>query len=111
MSIFAHKPVQILLIHRRFSKPQVSDQRSQIRMKTGEVRPVEKLKAVQRGRKIRNLAISLIFSCVVTAAAQSERINQESEAGSSLKIQDSQKGQNAPALLKLAMARRSYTNF
>jgi hypothetical protein len=46
-------------------------------MKTGEVRPVEKLEAVDRGRKISNLTVSLILSCVVTAAAQSERINQE----------------------------------
>jgi hypothetical protein len=46
-------------------------------MKTGEARPIEKLKAIQRGRKISNLTISLILSCIVTAAAQSERINQE----------------------------------
>ncbi len=46
-------------------------------MKTGEARPVEKLKAVQRGRQISNLTVSLILSCIVTAAAQSERINQE----------------------------------
>lgn len=46
-------------------------------MKTGEVRRVEKLKAVERGRKISNLTVSLILSCVVTAAAQSERINQD----------------------------------
>lgn len=63
--------------NRRFSEPQVSGQRLQIRMKTGEVRPVEKLKAVQRGRQISNLTVSLILSCIVTAAAQSERINQE----------------------------------
>ena len=46
-------------------------------MKTGEVRSVEKLKAVQRGRKISNLTISVILSCVVTAAAQSDPINKE----------------------------------
>jgi hypothetical protein len=40
-------------------------------------RPIEKRRAIERGRKISNLAISLIVSCVVTAAAQSERINQE----------------------------------
>jgi hypothetical protein len=39
-------------------------------MKTGEVRPVEKLKAVQRGRKISNLTVLLLLSSVVTAAAQ-----------------------------------------
>ena len=46
-------------------------------MKTGEVRPIQQRKAVERGRKISNLTVSLILSCVVTAAAQSERINQE----------------------------------
>ena len=46
-------------------------------MQTGEARPVQKLKAVHRGRKISNATISLILSFVVTAAAQSERINQE----------------------------------
>jgi hypothetical protein len=49
-------------------------------MKTGEaaiLRPIRTRKAVERGRKISNLTISLILSCVVTAAAQSERINQE----------------------------------
>jgi len=45
-------------------------------MQTGEARPVEKLRAVQRGRKISNLTVSLILSFVVTAAAQ-ERTNQE----------------------------------
>ena len=49
-------------------------------MKTGEatiLRPTPKRRAVERGRRISNLAVSLILSCVVTAAAQSERINQE----------------------------------
>jgi hypothetical protein len=46
-------------------------------MQTGEARPVEKLKAVHRGRKISNLTVSLILSFVVTAAAQPERTNQE----------------------------------
>jgi hypothetical protein len=36
-----------------------------------------KRKAVNRGRRISNATISLILSFVVTAAAQSERINQE----------------------------------
>ena len=58
-------------------RAKVSDQRSKIRMKTGEVRPVQKLKAVKRGRRISNFTISLIISSAVTAAAQSERINQE----------------------------------
>src|ERR1700730_4608110 len=39
--------------------------------------PIQARKAIERGRKISNLAVSLILSCVVTAAAQSERINQE----------------------------------
>src|SRR6202023_1650257 len=39
--------------------------------------PIRALKAIERGRKISNLAASLILSCVVTAAAQSERINKE----------------------------------
>src|SRR5690348_3498381 len=34
-------------------------------------------RAIQRGRRISKLSISLIISCIVTAAAQSERINQE----------------------------------
>src|ERR1700738_351177 len=49
-------------------------------MKTGEadfLSPIRGLKAIERGRKISNLAVSLILSCVGTAAAQSERINQE----------------------------------
>lgn len=46
-------------------------------MNTGEARPIEKLEAVHRGRKISNATISLLLSFVVTAAAQSERINQE----------------------------------
>jgi len=49
-------------------------------MKTGEanvLRPIRQRKAIERGRKISNLTISLILSCIVTAAAQSERINQE----------------------------------
>ena len=47
-------------------------------MRSGEaIIPIQKRRAVERGRKISNLTISLILSCVVTAAAQSERINQE----------------------------------
>jgi hypothetical protein len=47
-------------------------------MKSGEVViPIQKRRAVERGRKISNLTISLILSFVVTAAAQSERINRE----------------------------------
>jgi hypothetical protein len=38
---------------------------------------IEKLRRVHRGRRISNAAISLVLSFVVTAAAQSERINQE----------------------------------
>jgi hypothetical protein len=46
-------------------------------MRLGEARPILKRRAVERGRKISNATISLILSFVVTAAAQSERINQE----------------------------------
>jgi len=49
-------------------------------MKTGEanfLRPIQQRKAIERGRKISNLTVSLILSFVVTAAAQSDRINQE----------------------------------
>src|SRR5437764_10337262 len=56
-------------------------------MKTGEAnaqrstpnaqRPIERRKAVDRGRRISNAFISTVLSFVVTAAAQSERINQE----------------------------------
>src|SRR5436305_6551165 len=42
-----------------------------------EARPIQKRRAVDRGRRISNATISLILSFVVTAAAQSERINQE----------------------------------
>src|SRR5215475_5692312 len=48
-------------------------------MKTGEagiLRPIQRRKAIDRGRRISNATISLILSFVVTAAAQ-ERINQE----------------------------------
>src|SRR5205807_3710367 len=38
---------------------------------------IEKRRAVHLGRRISNASISLILSFVVTAAAQSERINQE----------------------------------
>src|SRR5437763_1007989 len=44
-------------------------------METGEA--IRKRKAVERGRKISNATISLVLSFIVTAAAQSERINQE----------------------------------
>src|SRR5919205_2641946 len=44
-------------------------------METGEA--IRKRKAVERGRKISNATISLLLSFVVTAAAQSERVNQE----------------------------------
>ena len=49
-------------------------------MKKGEanfLRPIQKRKAIERGRRISNWSVSLLLSCVVTAAAQSERINQE----------------------------------
>src|SRR5438045_2090732 len=46
-------------------------------MDKGEARPIQKRRAVDRGRRISNATISLILSFVVTAAAQSERINQE----------------------------------
>ena len=49
-------------------------------MESGEangLRPIQKLKAVKRGRTISNATTTLILSFVVTAAAQSERINQE----------------------------------
>lgn len=46
-------------------------------MRTGEARLIHKRKTIDRGRKISNATISLILSFVVTAAAQSERINQE----------------------------------
>ncbi|HZR78751.1 MAG TPA: hypothetical protein VFA58_06050 [Chthoniobacterales bacterium] len=46
-------------------------------MNYGEARPILRLRAVQRGRNISNATISLVLSFVVTAAAQSERINQE----------------------------------
>src|SRR5947209_2678689 len=49
-------------------------------MKTGEadfLRPIRQRNAIERGRKISNLTISLLLSFIVTAAAQSERINQE----------------------------------
>lgn len=46
-------------------------------MESGEangLRPIQKLKAVKRGRKISTATTTLILSFVVTAAAQSERI-------------------------------------
>src|SRR6266849_2294378 len=56
-------------------------------MKTGEAnaqrstsnaqRPIQNRRAVERSRRISNATISLVLSFVVTAAAQSERINQE----------------------------------
>src|SRR2546421_10678213 len=47
-------------------------------MKSGEaIIPIQKRRGVERGRKISNATISLVLSFVVTAAAQSERINQE----------------------------------
>ncbi|HEX4637895.1 MAG TPA: hypothetical protein VH170_00245 [Chthoniobacterales bacterium] len=46
-------------------------------MQAREARPIQKRKAIERGRRISNTTISLILSFVVTAAAQSERINQE----------------------------------
>jgi hypothetical protein len=48
-------------------------------MEIGEAnfsRPIRARKAIERGRRISNLTISLLLSCIVTAAA-SERINQE----------------------------------
>src|SRR6266513_3043219 len=78
MSIFAAKLAQFLLIKWRFSK--ASGQQSEItsQMKSGEaIIPIQKRCAVECGRKISNATISLVLSFVVTAAAQSERINQE----------------------------------
>jgi hypothetical protein len=80
MSIFAHKSVQILLIKRPLL--QATGQRSAVtaQMKKGEAkvtRAIHKRRAVERGRRICNATISLILRFVVTAAAQSERINQE----------------------------------
>src|SRR6476646_8938954 len=47
-------------------------------MKSGEaIIPIQKRRAVERGRKISNATVSLMLSFVVTAAAQAERINQE----------------------------------
>jgi len=47
-------------------------------MKSGEaIIPIQKRRAVERGRKISNATVSLMLSFVVTAAAQSDRINQE----------------------------------
>src|SRR5438309_5371163 len=44
-------------------------------MESGEA--IRKRRAIDRGRRISNTTISLVLSFVVTAAAQSERINQE----------------------------------
>jgi hypothetical protein len=70
--------VQILLLKPRFSKaPEVSLGFTN-QMKSGEaIIPIQKRRAVERGRRISNATISVILSFVVTAAAQSERINQE----------------------------------
>ena len=46
-------------------------------MDKGEAHPIQKRRAVDRGRRISNAFISTVLSFVVTAAAQSERINQE----------------------------------
>jgi len=47
-------------------------------MKSGEaIIPIQKRRAVERGRKITNATVSVMLSFVVTAAAQSDRINQE----------------------------------
>src|SRR5207237_8448155 len=93
MSIFAALSVQILLTKARFSK--ASGQQSEItsQMKLGEAnaersepdwhltsnaqRPIQTRQAIDRGRRISNAFISTTLSFVVTAAAQSERINQE----------------------------------
>src|SRR5947209_4187562 len=79
MSIFARRSVQILLPKPRFSKAPEFGSSLTNQMKKREanfLRPIRARKAVERGRKISNATISLILSCVVTAAAQ-ERINQE----------------------------------
>ena len=71
--------MQILLSKRRFSEPQVSGHKSEMKRREAHVlRPIRQRKAIERGRRISNATISLILSFVVTAAAQSERINQES---------------------------------
>lgn len=78
MSIFARKSVQILLVKLRFSKSPEVSLAAASQMKSGEaIVPIQKRRAVERGRKISNLTVSLILSFVVTAAAQSQRINQE----------------------------------
>ena len=41
-----------------------------------EAGPIQKRRAVERGRKISNATVSVMLSFVVTAAAQSDRINQ-----------------------------------
>src|SRR5256886_11092239 len=82
MSIFAAKLAQFLLVKRTLLQSIARVRKSEIRrqMKSGEAymqRPIKRRHAVERGRRISNGTISLILSFVVTAAAQSERINQE----------------------------------
>src|SRR2546430_1466235 len=82
MSIFAAKLAQFLLVKRTLLQSIARVRKSEIRrqMKSGEAymqRPIKRRKAVERGRKISNATISLVLSFIVTAAAQSERINQE----------------------------------
>src|ERR1700686_5360557 len=53
------------------------DQENAERRTSNAERPIQRRTPVDLGRKISNATISLILSFVVTAAAQSERINQE----------------------------------
>src|SRR6266851_1185640 len=94
MSIFAVTSVQILLIKRPLLQALGRQQSDIIRlriklrrdkefrnqMKSGKAnvqRPIKRRSAVHLGRKISNATVSTILIFVVTAAAQSDRINQE----------------------------------
>jgi hypothetical protein len=63
-------------------------------------RPIEKRRAIERGRKISNVTISLILSCVVTAAAQSDRINQDGRNMGPAPVLTSPTSFNTPQLLR-----------
>src|SRR5216110_3360217 len=82
MSIFALVPVQILLIKRPLLQSSPTSQ-SDIRNMTDKEPEkciesvIGKMRRVHLGRRISNAAVSTVLSFVVTAAAQSERINQE----------------------------------
>ncbi|MEY2555217.1 MAG: hypothetical protein QOF93_361, partial [Verrucomicrobiota bacterium] len=53
------------------------DQENAKRRTSNAERPIQRRTAVDLGRRISNATVSFILSFVVTAAAQSERINQE----------------------------------